>query len=57
MTEIIHTDHKKNTVENAGYQYPFPKLMFFYKFMSLKIGLYSYNDFFKQRFLYLGTRK
>ena len=57
MTEVIHADHKKYTVQNAGDQYPFPKAMSFYEFMCLKIGLYGYNNFFKQMILYLGTRK
>jgi len=57
MAEVIHADHKKYTIENARYQDPFPKPVFFYKLVCLKIGLYSYDDFFKQRVLYLGTRK
>jgi hypothetical protein len=48
MKPIIHPCNKENSIDNTRNDDPFPKLMPYNKLMSLVIGLYGYDDLFKQ---------
>jgi hypothetical protein len=48
----IEPDAEQDGVENAGYQDPFPDLMFGDEMMSLDIRLKRYDDFFEQPYAF-----
>jgi hypothetical protein len=47
MTEEIYANDEQGTVNDTGYQYPFPQFMFLYKPVGLEIRLYTYDHFFQ----------
>lgn len=55
--EEIYANNKKYGIDKPGNKYPFPKLLFYNKFMCFSIGLYGNNDLFQHRVAFVKTIK
>ena len=47
-TKKIYADSEKNSINDSGYDDPFPKLVNLYETVRFRIGLDGYNNFFQQ---------
>ena len=47
MAEEIHAEYEQGSIDNTGYENPFPQFMFNDKPVGLKIRLYGNDHFFQ----------